>query len=200
MIDRKPLPFDQAALEPVMSARTLHFHYDKHYSAYVEKTNVLSEGSLLSVKSITHIVKNAEKGPLFNNAAQVWNHEFFWNSLSPTDSQKPGGHVLPLIESEYGSVERFFDTVIDVSVGHFGSGWTWAVLDQSSRLNVYATHNAENPLTTDCTPLFALDLWEHAYYLDYQNDRKTYAGDLLTRLLNWDFVNQNLSFTTIGSV
>ena len=188
------LPFARDALDPVMSAETLDYHYGKHHKAYVDKTN-----QLLAAKggsgSLVEVVKRARQegdAKLFNNAAQLWNHSFFWQCLAPAQGQKPGGRLMELIDSTFGSAEGMLKVLQDEAVNHFASGWAWLVLDRD-QLKVTSLHDADTPLVHEgMKPLFTLDVWEHAYYIDYRNERPRYAETVLGKIINWDFVEQNL--------
>jgi superoxide dismutase, Fe-Mn family len=182
------LPFAEDALAPYISAETIQFHYGKHHAKYVDETNKLLIGSPLAGQSLEEIVKNAE-GPLFNNAAQNWNHSFFWNCLTP-HSKGPSERMNGRISEKFGSVDEFKTEFSETAVKLFGSGWAWLVLDENDELAIQPLPDAGNPLKKNQTPLLALDVWEHAYYLDYQNDRKKFVENFW-KLANWDFVEQN---------
>lgn len=188
------LPFDRNALEPHMSADTLDYHHGKHHNAYVSKGNDLLAEAGIDGDSLEELVKAtvSHKGPLFNNVAQCYNHTFFWNSLSPEGGGKPGGDIADRIAEDFGSYDKFRDEFINNGVGQFGSGWVWLVAD-SGKLKVVKTANAETPLTDGATPLLVCDVWEHAYYLDFQNRRPDFLASFLDNLANWDFANQNLA-------
>jgi len=190
------LPFAKNALDPVMSAETLEFHHGKHHKAYVEKTNEFVAGDeALSGASLARVIraaKQAENKKLFNNAAQLWNHSFFWQCLAPAEGQKPEGKLLKLIEDGFGSTEAMIAKLQDEAVAHFGSGWAWLVLDRGS-LRITSLHDADTPVAYEgMAPLFTLDVWEHAYYIDYRNARPKFAEEVLGKIVNWDFVAQNL--------
>ena len=198
-ISLSPLPFRVSALEPYISQSTINLHYRKHHAGYVARTNQLAAAAGLGDLSLDMIVHTAhEKGEeaLFNNAAQAWNHEFYWNSLHPHGGE-PSGAVADLIEKDFGSYEQFMDRLHSAAVGVFGSGWAWVVLDDG-RLRVTQTGNAGTPLVRHQIPLLAIDVWEHAYYLDYQNLRANYVRDVLEHLINWDFANDNLELAAPG--
>ena len=190
------LPYAKDALAPAMSAETLEFHHGKHHKAYVTKTNELlqQEGSL-SGASLVEVVRKAKSSgnsKLFNNSAQLWNHSFFWQCLAPSEGQKPGGRLAQLIEDGFGSQEALVQKLQDEAVNHFSNGWAWLVLDRD-RLKVTSLHDADTPLVHDgMQPLFTLDVWEHAYYIDYRNERPRFASSVLSNIVNWDFVAQNL--------
>jgi Fe-Mn family superoxide dismutase len=186
------LPFAIDALEPHISAETLEFHHGKHHATYVSKLNGLVEGTDLAEKSLEEIIKSA-KGPLFNNAAQIWNHTFYWNCLAPNAGGEPTGAVADAINSSFGSFAEFKAAWNDKAVNNFGSSWTWLVKTADGSLDIVNTSNAATPLTDETvTPLLTVDLWEHAYYIDYRNARPSYLNGFWA-LVNWDFVAKNLA-------
>jgi len=189
-----PLPYREDALEPYISKRTIEFHYGKHHRAYVEKTNKLIEGSQLEdlplQSIITETFGSPEKADIFNNAAQSWNHDFYWRSLDP-DGGEPQGEIKERIDADFGSYDNFKKEFLKAATGQFGSGWAWLVLD-GNKLKVTNTPNAENPLVHGQVPLLTADVWEHAYYLDYQNRRNEYIQAVIDHLLNWKFASLNL--------
>ena len=187
-----PLPYAEDALEPVYSARTISFHYGKHHKAYVDTLNKLTEGSDLADKPLEEVIKGADPGPLFNNAAQVWNHTFFWHGMKPGGGGAPAGEVAARLSAAFGSYEKFVEDFKAAAVGRFGSGWAWLVAEGGA-LKIVSTPNAETPLTTAATPLLTVDVWEHAYYLDYQNRRPDWVQAFFDKLVDWDFVAQNLA-------
>jgi superoxide dismutase, Fe-Mn family len=185
------LPYAQDALEPHISANTLSFHYGKHHNAYVVNLNKLIEGTELDSKTLEEIVKSSEGG-VFNNAAQVWNHTFYWNSMKPNGGGAPTGKIAELIDASFGSYEEFKTQFATAGATQFGSGWAWLV-KKGDKLEIVKTANAETPLTdSSVTPLLTMDVWEHAYYLDFQNARPKYMETFLSELINWDFANANL--------
>jgi Fe-Mn family superoxide dismutase len=188
-----PLPFDKSALEPHMSAETFDFHHGKHHKAYVDKTNGWIEEKGLAGLSLLQVIDKAkstgDKG-LFNNSAQIWNHTFFWNCLAPAGSTKPSDKLAGLISS-FGGQDALLKKIADEAVGHFASGWAWLVLEGDA-LKVTSFHDADTPVAHGVTPLFTLDVWEHAYYIDYRNARPKFAETILANVINWDFVSQNL--------
>jgi Fe-Mn family superoxide dismutase len=189
-IELPPLPYAQDALEPHISKETLEYHYGKHHNTYVVKLNGLIEGTPDADKSLEEIVKSSSGG-VFNNSAQVWNHTFYWNCLSPNGGGEPTGAIADAINAAFGSMEDFKAKFTDSAVNNFGSSWTWLVKKGDS-LEIVNTSNAATPLTdADATPLLTVDLWEHAYYIDYRNLRPKYM-DAFWALVNWDFVNANL--------
>jgi len=195
-IDLPDLPFSYNALEPHISATTLKFHHDKHHRAYVDKTNALVKDTPHANRPLEKIILAAARDPaqrvLFNNAAQAWNHAFYWQCMKPGGGGAPGGEAAERIAADFGGYEHFAESFTSAATGQFGSGWAWLVLDDD-RLRVVATPNAEVPLTRGETPLLVVDVWEHAYYLDYQNRRPDYVSTFLRKLVNWDFVNQLLA-------
>ncbi|HEY7866450.1 MAG TPA: superoxide dismutase [Fe] [Psychromonas sp.] len=186
------LPFAIDALEPHISAETLEYHHGKHHATYVLKLNGLIEGTDLAEKSLEEIIKSS-KGPLFNNAAQVWNHTFYWNCLAPNAGGEPTGAVADAINASFGSFAAFQAAWNDKAVNNFGSSWTWLVKKSDGTLEIVNTSNAGTPLTDETvTPLLTVDLWEHAYYIDYRNARPSYLNGFWA-LVNWDFVAKNLA-------
>jgi Fe-Mn family superoxide dismutase len=198
MFTLPPLPWAENALEPVISANTISFHYGKHHKTYVDNLNNLVKGtdyeSAPLEKIINETAGKADKAGLFNNAAQVWNHTFYWNGLRANASGgggRPSGKVAQMIDAAWGSFDNFKKELSATSVSQFGSGWGWLVLDGGA-LKIVKTPNAEVPFTKGQKPLLTLDVWEHAYYLDYQNRRAAYLDAVIDKLVNWDFVAQNL--------
>ena len=190
-IELPPLPYAQDALEPHISKETLEFHYGKHHNTYVVKLNGLIEGTPDADKSLEEIVKSSSGG-VFNNSAQVWNHTFYWNCLSPNGGGAPAGAVADAINDAFGSFDEFKAKFTDSAVNNFGSGWTWLVKNADGSLAIVNTSNAATPLTDDgVTPLLTVDVWEHAYYIDYRNARPSYM-EAFWKLVNWDFVLSNL--------
>ncbi|NNE38548.1 MAG: superoxide dismutase [Gammaproteobacteria bacterium] len=185
-----PLPYEQSALEPDISSETLQFHYQKHHQGYVNKLNDMISGTKLEDMSLEDIMKAEPSGKVFNNAAQIWNHTFYWNSMSP-DAGQPSGELSDAISVKFGSMEGFKTRFAEVATGQFGSGWAWLVKDDSGELDIVPSANAENPLADNLSPLLVCDVWEHAYYIDYRNDRGKYVETFL-KVINWDFVQKNL--------
>ena len=186
------LPYEKNALEPHISAETLEYHYGKHHATYVAKLNGLVEGTELSSKSLEDIIKNSEGG-VFNNAAQVWNHTFYWSSLSPNGGGEPTGALVGAINAKWGSFADFKAALNDKAVNNFGSSWTWLVKTADGSLDIVNTRNAATPLTdASLTPLLTVDLWEHAYYIDYRNVRPKYLEGYWA-LVNWDFAAANFA-------
>lgn len=190
------LPYAKDALAPHMSAETLEFHHGKHHRAYVAKTNELIEADQeLSGSSLARVIREANRtgqAKLFNNAAQLWNHSFFWQCLAPAQGQRPGGKLGHLIDDAFGNADAMLDQLQEEAVNHFASGWAWLVLDRGA-LRITSLHDADTPLVHEgMVPLFTLDVWEHAYYIDYRNERPKFAGAVLKNIVNWDFVAENL--------
>ena len=189
------LPFAQDALEPVISANTLDFHYGKHHNAYVTNLNKLIAGTDLDGKNLEEIISavagDASKAGVFNNAAQVWNHSFYWNCMKAGGGGAATGAIAAKIDADFGSFDAFIEEFKTAAATNFGSGWTWLVLD-SGKLKVTKTTNADTPMAHGQTALLTIDVWEHAYYLDFQNRRPDYIADFAAKLINWDFVNSNL--------
>ncbi len=187
------LPFAKDSLDPHMSANTLDFHHGKHHNAYVVKGNELLEESDIAADSLEELVNESAKigGALFNNVGQHYNHSFFWNSLSPSGGGEPSGAIAAAINASFGSYDKFKEEFVSSGVGQFGSGWVWLVADGSA-LKIVKTANAETPLTEGLKPILVCDVWEHAYYLDFQNRRPDFLTSFLDNLVNWEFANQNL--------
>ncbi|KEI72601.1 superoxide dismutase [Fe] [Endozoicomonas elysicola] len=185
------LPYERDALEPHISKETLDYHYGKHHNTYVVKLNGLVEGTELENKSLEEIIKTSEGG-IFNNAAQVWNHTFYWNCLSPNGGGKPSGELAAAIDKAFGSFDEFVAKFSDMAVNNFGSSWTWLVKNTDGSLEIVNTSNAGTPITGDQKPLLTCDLWEHAYYIDYRNVRPDYLKGFWA-LVNWEFVAANFA-------
>ena len=185
-----PLPYEETALEPYLSAETLSYHHGKHHAGYVNKLNALIEGTEYVQKPLEHIVKYAD-GPIFNNAAQVFNHDFYWHSLSPAASS-PSVELSDLIARDFGSMEAFKKAFLAAAAGLFGSGWAWLTLNREEKLAIEATSNADTPIRHGRIPLLTCDVWEHAYYIDYRNARPDYLENWW-KLVNWKFVSDNLA-------
>jgi len=196
MFTLPPLPYADNALEPVISANTLSFHHGKHHKTYVDNLNNLVKGTEFEGQSLEQIVTatagKADKAPIFNNAAQVWNHTFYWHSMKHNGGGKPTGALGQMIDQAFGSYDEFKKQLSATSVSQFGSGWGWLVVD-GGLLKVVKTPNAEVPFTKGQKPLLTIDVWEHAYYLDHQNKRAAYVDALIDKLLNWDFAAANLA-------
>src|SRR5271165_2672872 len=186
-----PLPYEKTALAPHISAETLDFHYGKHHQAYVTNLNKLVEGKPEATKSLEDVILSSE-GPLFNNAAQVWNHTFYWSSLKPNGGGQPAGDLADAIKRDFGSFEKFAEDFSAAATTQFGSGWAWLVLDKNKKLAVTKTANADLPLKYGHKALLTIDVWEHAYYIDYRNARPKYIEVFLKSLANWDFALANL--------
>ncbi|KYG66979.1 superoxide dismutase [Bdellovibrio bacteriovorus] len=186
-----PLPYEMNALEPHMSKETLEYHYGKHHKTYVDNLNKLVPGTEWEGKSLEEITKKAT-GPIFNNGAQIWNHTFFWNCLSPKGGGQPTGALAEAINANFGSFDAFKEKFSDTSVKQFASGWGWLVKTKEGKLEILSTSNAGNPMTDGKTPLMTCDVWEHAYYIDYRNKRPDFLG-AFWKLVNWEFVSKNFS-------
>jgi Fe-Mn family superoxide dismutase len=192
MIHKLPdLPYEMDALQPYISKETLEFHYGKHHNAYVTNLNNLVPGTEFENMSLEDIVKKAPAGGVFNNAAQVWNHSFYWNCLSPNGGGEPTGKLLDLINESFGSFDKLKEQFAKSAVTNFGSGWTWLVQNSNGKLELINTSNAGTALTSGKTALLTCDVWEHAYYVDYRNARPQYV-DAFWNLVNWEFVEKNL--------
>jgi Fe-Mn family superoxide dismutase len=191
-IELPPLPYSLDALAPTMSQETLEYHYGKHHQTYVTNLNNLIADTDMADKSLEEIILAAEPGPLFNNSAQVWNHTFFWNSLTPSGGGAPSGAIGEAIGEAFGSYEEFRKQFAAAATGQFGSGWAWLVKTDSG-LEITKTANADLPLKHGQTALLTLDVWEHAYYIDYRNARPKYIDAFLDDLLNWEFAAANLA-------
>lgn len=193
-IELPELPYKKDALAPHISAQTLEFHHDKHHANYVNTTNKLIAGGPLENKTLEEIIAAAygeKQTALFNNAAQVWNHTFFWNSLKPNGGGAPSGALAKLIDRDFGSYDAFAQAFTAAAIGQFGSGWAWLV-EEAGKLKILATGNADTPIARGLKPLVTIDVWEHAYYLDYQNRRADFVKTYLDHLVNWDFAAANL--------
>jgi Fe-Mn family superoxide dismutase len=186
-----PLPYPKNALAPTMSEETLEFHYGKHHQAYVTNLNNLIKGTEFENLPLEEIIKKSSGG-VFNNSAQVWNHTFFWNCMKPNGGGAPTGPVADAINAKWGSFDKFKEEFQKSAVGNFGSGWTWLVKKTDGSVDIVNTSNAGTPLTTDNKALLTVDVWEHAYYIDYRNARPKFV-ESWWNLVNWDFVNQNFA-------
>ncbi len=190
------LPYADNALAPVITPNTIGFHYGKHHKTYVDNLNNLVKGTDLEGKSLEEVVLatagKADKAPLFNNSAQIWNHDFYWKSMKPNGGGAPTGKVADRINESFGSFEEFKKQLSATTVSQFGSGWGWLVADSAGKLKVVKTGNAEVPMTQGLKPLLTIDVWEHAYYLDHQNRRADYVNAVIDKLLNWEFAAANL--------
>lgn len=193
-----PLPYPESGLAPVISANTLSFHYGKHHKGYVDNLNKLIAGTELADLTLDEIVKrtagNPDKTAIFNNAAQVWNHDFYWKSMKPNGGGKPTGTLARSIDETFGGYDQLKAELVTAATTQFGSGWAWLVSDNGT-LKVIKTPNAENPLAKGQKALLTIDVWEHAYYLDYQNRRADHVNAVIDKLLDWDFAAQNLART-----
>lgn len=190
------LPYDYNALGPHISAKTLEFHHDKHHNTYVNTYNSLVEEAGMADKSIEAVIKETFDNPshtkLFNNAAQAWNHTFYWNCMKPSGGGSPSGELADKINRDLNGLDQLKQDLKSAGTGQFGSGYAWLVLARNGRLEVTKTANAINPMVHNQVPLIAIDVWEHAYYLDYQNARGSYVDTFMDHLVNWDFVGQQL--------
>lgn len=185
------LPYSKEALEPYISAHTLSYHYDKHHAAYVNKLNGFIADTALANQTLEAIIQQSE-GAIFNNAAQVWNHTFYWHCLTPAKDTRPSAPLQQAIESSFGSLEQLLTQFKEKALANFGSGWTWLIAQPDGTLAIVNTSNAHCPLTTDSTALLTCDVWEHAYYLDTQNDRGQYVDNFF-HIINWDFASANFN-------
>jgi Fe-Mn family superoxide dismutase len=186
-----PLPWAEDALAPHISAETIEYHYGKHHKTYVDNLNKAVDGTPDADLTLEEIILKAD-GPLFNNSAQVWNHTFFWNSLSPNGGGAPSGAAAEKIDASFGSYDEFRTQITQAGITQFGSGWAW-LIDNNGTLEVTKTANADLPLKHGQKALWTIDVWEHAYYIDYRNARPKFIDVVLDNLINWDFVNQNLA-------
>lgn len=190
------LPYEISALEPHISQKTLEFHHGKHHNAYVTNLNKLIDGTDLADKSLEEIISasagDSSKAGIFNNAAQVWNHTFYWNSMKPNGGGKPSGDIAAKIDASFGSYDKFAEEFSTAGATQFGSGWAWLIAD-GDQLKITKTANADTPIAHGQKPLLTMDVWEHAYYLDFQNARPKYISTFLESLVNWDFASANLS-------
>ncbi len=190
-----PLPYADDALAPVISANTMGFHYGKHHKTYVDNLNKLVDGTDFAQQSLTDIIKKTagdkEKAGIFNNAAQIWNHTFFWESMKPSAGGKPTGKLASMIDSDLGGYDKFKTDFAQAAITQFGSGWAWLV-SENGKLAIKKTGNAETPISGNATPLLTIDVWEHAYYLDYQNRRADFVNAVIDKLLDWDRANERL--------
>jgi Fe-Mn family superoxide dismutase len=186
-----PLPYDKNALAPHISAETLEYHHGKHHQAYVTNLNKLTEGKPEASKSLEDVIASSE-GPVFNNAAQIWNHTFYWSSMKPGGGGQPAGDLADAIKRDFGSIDKLTEEFTNAATTQFGSGWAWLVVGKDKKLAVTKTSNADLPLKYGQKPLLTIDVWEHAYYIDYRNARPKYIEVFLKNLVNWDFALQNL--------
>jgi Fe-Mn family superoxide dismutase len=190
-----PLPWSEQALDPVISARTMGLHYGKHHRAYVNKLNELVAGTRLADMPLEQVIRESAGKPdsqkVFNNAAQAWNHTFFWNCLRPGGGGKPAGDVAARIDSDLGGYDRFRERFAQAAVDCFGSGWAW-LAERGGKLEIVATSNAGTPIVGGATPLLTIDVWEHAYYVDYENRRPEFVNAVIDKLLNWEFAAEQL--------
>jgi Fe-Mn family superoxide dismutase len=186
-----PLPYDKNALAPHISAETLDFHHGKHHQTYVTNLNKALEGKPEANKSLEDIILSSE-GPVFNNAAQIWNHTFYWHSMKPNGGGQPAGDLADAIKRDFGSIEKFAEDFAAAATTQFGSGWAWLAVNKDKKLVVTKTGNADLPMKSGLKALLTIDVWEHAYYIDYRNARPKYIETFLKSLVNWDFALENL--------
>ena len=186
------LPYPKSALAPHISAETLEYHHGKHHNAYVKKLNELVAGGKFENAKLEDVIRQAGPGPIFNNAAQIWNHTFYWHSMAPGAGGKPAGELAQAIDKAFGSFEAFQKAFTDAAIGQFGSGWAWLVRKPDGSLAVEKTPNAETPITGSNVPLLVCDVWEHAYYIDKRNDRAAYVASWWN-LVNWKFAAENFT-------
>lgn len=200
-VERLPLPYAQNALEPFISAKTVHFHYDKHHKGYVDKLHELVRGTDFAQMPLETVIRKTSGKPefqaIFNNAAQVWNHDFYWQSMKPGGGGKPRGKLADLINRSFGSFDVFKERFVDAAAKQFGSGYAWLIVD-GENLKIITTGNADNTIAHGQKALLTADLWEHSYYLDYQNERKRHVTQFLERLANWEFAAQQLDAVSVG--
>ncbi|HZV61341.1 MAG TPA: Fe-Mn family superoxide dismutase [Methylophilaceae bacterium] len=187
-----PLPYPKDALQPAVSAETLEFHHGKHHQTYVTNLNNLIKGTEFENASLEEIIRKSSGG-IFNNSAQVWNHTFFWSCMKPNGGGKPTGALLEAIEKKWGSYEEFSQKFQASAIGNFGSGWTWLVKKQDGSVDIVNTSNANTPLTTADVPLLTVDVWEHAYYIDYRNARAKFVEAFMNSLVNWGFAEKSFA-------
>jgi len=195
-IELPKLPYAKDALAPVISSDTLDYHYGKHHQAYVTNlNNLIAPAKDLEKKSLEEIIlktaKDEKPKGIFNNAAQVWNHSFYWQCMKPNGGGKPSGKIAEMINKDFGSYENFVNELKNMGVKQFGSGWAWLIWE-NNKLKITSTGNADTPIAQNQKPILTVDVWEHAYYLDYQNRRPDYLTAFIEKLINWDFVNKNL--------
>ncbi len=191
------LPYADSALAPVISSNTMGFHYGKHHKGYVDKLNELTKDTEFAAKGLPAIIKQTAgdktKTAIYNNAAQIWNHDFYWHSLKPNGGGKPTGKLAQKIDEAFGTFDKFKKEFSDTTVSQFGTGWGWLVADPTGKLKIVKTGDADAPFLDGSKPLLTIDVWEHAYYLDYQNRRADYVNAVIDKLLNWDFAAENLA-------
>lgn len=196
-----PLPWEEGALAPAISARTIALHHGKHHAAYVKKLNELVAGTRFAEMPLEHVVAasvgGAESQQIFNNAAQAWNHAFFWNCLRPRGGGEPPRSIAKRLDDDFGGYPAFREQFAKAAVECFGSGWAWLV-ERGGKLEILATSNAATPITMGATPVLAIDVWEHAYYVDYENRRQEYVEAVIGMLLNWEFAEEQLSKVRAG--
>ncbi|MGW8368646.1 MAG: superoxide dismutase [Gammaproteobacteria bacterium] len=188
-----PLPYELDALEPHIGAETVDTHYNKHHKGYVSKLNDAVKGTQWADSDLAEIVRNVDDTKIFNNAAQTWNHTFYWHSMRPpSKSGAPGPLLAKALESDFGGLDGFREKFAAAAIGQFGSGWAWLVVKQGGGLAIVSTSDADNPMRDSSFPLLTADVWEHAYYLDYKNERPRYVAAFLDHLVNWEFAEANM--------
>ncbi len=183
------LPYEMDALAPYISKETIEYHYGKHHRGYVNKLNELTKDSEYADMSLEEVIKKSKNGPIFNNAAQVWNHTFYWNCMTPNASHEPGSKLAEAITKTFGSLEEFKKQFNQAATGQFGSGWAWLAKNSEGKLEIFSTSNAGTPMTDNKQAILTCDVWEHAYYLDTRNDRAKYVENFW-QVANWDFANE----------
>ncbi|MFZ4514992.1 MAG: superoxide dismutase [Acidimicrobiia bacterium] len=188
---REPLPYPLSALEPVISEAALGVHFERHHGAYVANLNRLTADTPYATMPLETVIIESASGPIFNNAAQAWNHAFFWNSMHPAGGGQPTGALHDAIETAFGSFDAFRQAILETATGVFGSGWTWCIRHADGSIALETTSNADLPLAHGRHALFVIDCWEHAYYMDYRNERASYVNAWLDQLLNWEFAAAN---------
>ena len=191
-ITMEALPYEKDALEPYIGSTTVDFHFEKHHKGYFTKLMAALSEKEKSDNTVESIMLSTDKPGIYNLAAQIWNHDFYWKCLSPEGGGTPPAELAAKLDESFGSVDKFIKEMTDVSMATFGSGWSWLVKDDKNALSIISTSNAENPLSKGLTPLFTIDVWEHAYYLDYQNKRNEYVDAVFANLINWKFIESNL--------
>lgn len=189
----EPLPYAQDALAPHISSETLSYHYGKHHQGYMSKLESAIAGTPTAETTLEELIRTTSDTKIYNLAAQVWNHTFYWNCMTPNGGGEPTTAVASQLNSHFGSYKTFRDKFSEAAAGQFGSGWAWLVKDNNNDLKIITTSNAETPLSMGLTPILTLDVWEHAYYLDHQNDRGLFISTFFDHLINWDYVEKNLS-------
>lgn len=191
MFKLDPLPYSEDALEPHIDSKTVNIHYGKHHRGYVNKLNDAAEKDEVSGSTLEEVIQKSE-GSVFNWASQIWNHDFYWRSMNPSGGGEPPDSLRKALDAQFGTVDKFRAELAKAAKGEFGSGWAWLAKEPSGDLRVCSSSDAESPLQRGATPLVTIDVWEHAYYLDYQNERGRYVDNFIKHLIDWDFVARNL--------